>query len=51
MDKYKEYKAWWIKHGSLQNTDGVREEMFEQHVNDMSLYELMETLSNWDFNP
>jgi hypothetical protein len=50
---YKKYKEWWIEYQakdfipSLYFGDDA-EIAFRQHISDMSLYELMETLVDWD---
>jgi hypothetical protein len=50
MEKYLEYKQWWLQYGigewryPLGSTD---EELFEGHINTMTTYELMETLASW----
>jgi hypothetical protein len=54
MEQYIAYKAWWIatqaQHEIGTNFDEHcyhAECLFEQHINDMSRYGLMETLSEW----
>ena len=53
MKAYIAYKKWWIEHQakdfipSLYYGDDP-EIAFRQHINDMSLYELMETLVDWE---
>jgi len=46
MQKYREYKLWWIHYKAP--VGDIEEEAFEQHIKGMTLYELMEILSNWD---
>lgn len=52
MKEYIAYKEWWITHHapslipSLYWGETV-EQAFKQHVNDMGLYRLMETLAVW----
>lgn len=52
MSSYARYKQWWIKHEaphvvpSLYYGD-TPEIAFRQHIKDMSIYELMETLEDW----
>ena len=53
IEKYIAYKTWWYKYQAQYSLDHsfcchTEEEAFEQHVKDMGLYNLMETLSNWD---
>jgi hypothetical protein len=53
MKAYIAYKKWWIEHQakdlipSLYYGDDP-EIAFRQHVNDMGLYQLMETLMDWE---
>ena len=53
MKAYTAYKRWWIEHyaphyvGSLY-WGGTAEECFEQHVKDLGVYKLFETLEAWD---
>ena len=50
MDGYKSYKEWWMKYEAPYKTDNLGctdEEAFAKHINDMSLYEIMETLADW----
>jgi hypothetical protein len=46
---YKEYKEWWLNHGINFDLDGdlSHEEQFMEHINEMSTYELIETLTPW----
>jgi hypothetical protein len=52
MSNYARYKQWWIEHEaphvvpSLYYGD-TPEIAFRQHIKDMSIYELMETLEDW----
>lgn len=52
MSNYARYKKWWIENQakdfipSLYYGDDP-ETAFRQHINDMSSYELMETLEDW----
>lgn len=53
MDAYIRYKAWWIQHESPHKVGTLywgetAEECFEQHVKDIGLYRLMETLVDWN---
>jgi hypothetical protein len=53
MKAYITYKEWWIKtitrdHGHRGYRGSTVEEAFEQHVEDLGLYELMETLVVWE---
>lgn len=51
--KYTSYKKWWLEHRapdfvpSLYYGDDP-ETAFRQHITDMSLYEFMETLEEWE---
>ena len=52
MKAYIEYKAWWIEYQAPDYIPSsywgkTPEEAFKQHVKDMGLYELMETLLDW----
>ena len=53
MKAYRKYRAWWMEHQapslvpSLYWGDNA-EQAFEQHIKDMGLYQLMETLDLWD---
>ena len=53
MSNYARYKKWWIEYQakdfipSLYYGDDP-ETAFRQHVDGMSIYELMETLEDWD---
>jgi hypothetical protein len=51
-ETYLKYKDWWMEYESPHKVPSgywgnTGEEAFEQHVKDMGLYELMETLANW----
>lgn len=53
MKAYTNYKRWWIETQAPQYMGtlywGVTaEECFEQHVKDIGIYELFETLVSWD---
>jgi hypothetical protein len=53
MKAYKNYKEWWIKHQAPHNIPSLYygdtpEIAFRQHISDMGLYKLMETLADWD---
>ena len=53
MKAYITYKEWWIKtitrdHVHSDYWGSAVEEAFKQHVEDLGLYELMETLVNWE---
>jgi len=53
MNAYTKYKNWWIAHeaqyhiGNEFHEDSA-EECFRTHITQMSLYELMETLTFWE---
>jgi hypothetical protein len=52
MTNYGRYKQWWIKHEAPHNIPSLYygdtpESAFRQHIGDMSLYKLMETLEDW----
>jgi hypothetical protein len=50
MEKYLEYKQWWLQYGIGEwwGLEPVSEdEQFEEHINEMTTYELMEILANW----
>jgi hypothetical protein len=51
MKEYIAYKAWWIQHQSPRcvasgQWPDTAEEAFEQHINDLGLYQLMEILTD-----
>ena len=52
MKAYIAYKTWWIKHKELSPTElkwgATLEGEFKNHINSMTLYELMETLEDWE---
>ena len=56
IEAYQKYKAWWLElwaHYYMVGQAGSShvmtvEEAFEHHLDRMSNYELMETLSNWE---
>lgn len=53
MDAYIKYKAWWIQHEAPNKVGTLywgetAEECFEQHLKDIGLYRLMETLVDWN---
>jgi hypothetical protein len=52
MIPYARYKQWWIDHQAPHEAPSrhykdTPETQFEEHINKMSLFELMETLENW----
>ena len=52
MKEYVAYKDWWMQHVAPSNVPCLyygdnAEEAFKQHVNDLGLYKLMETLADW----
>jgi hypothetical protein len=47
LKAYNSYKEWWM--GS-QDTYRSSDENFEDHINRMGVFELMETLLNWSDN-
>jgi hypothetical protein len=48
MDKYLKYKQWWLQYSYRWGLEPVSEdEQFEEHINEMTTYELMEILANW----
>jgi hypothetical protein len=52
MKEYREYKQWWIDNQAPQLVDSLyyghnSEEAFKQHIKDLGLYKLMETLAVW----
>ena len=51
-NSYLNYKEWWISYEAPSKIPSVywgntSDEAFEQHVKNMGLYRLMETLVNW----
>lgn len=53
MTNYALYKKWWIEHEAPHKIPSLYygdtpETAFKQHIQDMGLYELMETLENWN---
>jgi hypothetical protein len=49
-DTYLAYKRWWLLHEinfCLESSLSF-DDQFEEHINEMTTYELMETLANWD---
>jgi len=51
MEEYTKYKDWWIAYEAPHKVPslywgGTADEGFKQHIKDMTLYELMEILSN-----
>ncbi len=53
MKAYTAYKTWWIEHQAPNLVPSLywgqtAEEAFRQHIADMGLYKLMETLVDWD---
>lgn len=52
MESYRNYKTWWIQHVAPANIPSLywgatAEAAFSQHVKDLGLYGLMETLADW----
>jgi hypothetical protein len=52
MTIYGRYKKWWIKHEAPHHIPSLYygdtpEIAFRQHIKDMGLYDLMETLEYW----
>lgn len=57
FERYQSYKEWWFEYegparmyeecGTEDNLPLLKE-LFEIHINEMSLYELVTTLENWD---
>jgi len=52
MNEYTAYKEWWKKWEAPSKVPSCyygqdAEEAFEQHVKDLGLYRLMETLEMW----
>jgi len=47
IQAWKSYKVWWDSYGS---SCGDYEKTFEDHINEMTLYELMEKLEFWETN-
>lgn len=55
MKTYIAYKKWWIDtqaqyyyNSPYYNKHDTPEELFTQHIENLGLYGLMETLCNWD---
>jgi hypothetical protein len=53
MSSYARYKQWWMKHQAPHEIPSLYygdtpESAFKQHIKDMSLYKLMETLEAWE---
>jgi len=53
MSSYSQYKKWWMKHQAPHEIPSLYygdtpESAFKQHIKDMSLYQLMETLEAWE---
>ena len=53
MSSYSQYKKWWMKHQAPHEIPSfyygdTPEKAFKQHIKDMSLYQLMETLEAWE---
>lgn len=53
MSSYARYKKWWIEHQAPHEIPSLYygdtpEIAFRQHIKDMSLYQLMETLEEWE---
>ena len=51
MKEYIEYKKWWMTWEAPSRVpildSGETEDAFEQHINEIGLYQLMETLADW----
>ena len=52
MKEYIAYKEWWLQHVAPSEVPSLyygddAEQAFEQHINDLGLYKLMEMLVNW----
>lgn len=52
MKEYISYKTWWIatqapSHIGSLYYGNIPETAFEQHIKDLGLYRLMETLARW----
>ena len=52
MTIYGRYKKWWMKHQAPYEIPSLYygdtpESAFRQHIKDMGLYDLMETLEDW----
>jgi len=47
MKAWKNYRFWWEAHGRDEREWG---KTFEEHINEMSLYEIMQTLEDWEDN-
>lgn len=53
MKAYTAYKRWWIEHQAKNFVPSLYygddpETAFRQHIQHMGIYELMETLVDWD---
>lgn len=53
MSNYARYKKWWMKHQAPHEIPSLYygdtpESAFKQHIKDMSVYKLMETLEAWE---
>jgi hypothetical protein len=53
MNSYTQYKKWWIEHQAPHEPPPLHyrdtpETQFEEHINKMSLFELMELLEDWE---
>ncbi len=53
MNSYTRYKEWWIEHQAPHEPPPLHykdtpETQFEEHINKMSSFELMETLEAWE---
>lgn len=53
MNSYSQYKKWWMKHQAPHEIPSLYygdtpESAFKQHIKDMSVYKLMETLEAWE---
>lgn len=52
MKEYVAYKKWWIKHQAPHHIPSLfwgddAETAFREHVNQMGLYQMLETLIDW----
>lgn len=53
MTNYGRYKQWWMKHQAPYEIPSLYygdtpETAFREHIKGMSLYQLMETLEDWE---
>ena len=47
MNNYVRYRNWWMKHQAPHEWQMRPQEAFKQHIESMSLFELMETLEGF----